>query len=124
MRKPQTLPPALRERRRYLAYEIISEEKFQLADLVNAVWMSTLNFLGELGTAKAGIWIVKDVYDPERKTGLIRCNHLYVEHVRTALALVQRIGDAPLIIRVVGISGTMKAAKKKFFGEKDLMNYS
>ena len=124
MNRPQTLPPSLCARKRYLVYEVIADEKLIFPDLANAMWHSMLNFLGENGAAKAGIWIIGDTYSQERKSGLLRCNHMYVEDVRASLALVQRIGDAPVIIRVVGISGTLKAAKKKFFGEKDLMNYA
>ncbi len=93
-------------------------------DVLNSIWHSLLNFLGEYGVGKAGIWIGKSNYDEEKQLGVIRCNHIYVEHIRTALALVERIGDSRAIVKVLGVSGTIKAAKKKFFGEVDLYSFT
>ena len=121
--RPQMLRPTLRERRRYLAFKVMSKEKIPVSDIAGAIWHSVLNFLGELGTAQANVWLVKKVYDEKNQMGLIRCNHTSVEHVRAALALVHRIGDQPVVIKVLGISGTIKAAQKKYFGEKDLASF-
>lgn len=121
--RPQTLSPTLRERRRYLAFKVISKNKIPLADISGAIWHSILNFLGELGTAQANVWLVKNVYDEKNQLGLIRCTHTAVEHVRAALALVNRIGDQRVIVKVIGVSGTIKAARKKYFGEKDLASF-
>ncbi len=122
--RPKTLPPSLRPRWRYIAYQVMSEEKVKLEDLMNTIWHSILNFLGEAGASQSGIWIIKNTYDENRQMGLIRCKHTAVEQVRTALALVQRVGDTRIVIRVLGVSGTIKTAKKKFFGERDLKNFT
>jgi len=124
IRRPAPLPPSIRGRRRYIAYQVIPEEKIPFSDLVNTIWHSLLNFLGEFGTSEADLWIVKDSFDETRQIGLIRCSHTSVEHVRSALALVQRIGDTRVVIKVLGVSGTMKAAKTKFFGEKTLTEFT
>lgn len=123
-KKPNILSPTLREKSRYLAYKVFSEKKIEFSDLVNAFWHSSLNFLGESGTANANIWIMKTTWDEENQTGMIKCSHMDVEQVRTSLALIQRIGDMPVIVSVLGISGTMKAAKSKFFGERDLTSFT
>ncbi len=122
--KPQILPPTLRDRKRYLAFKIISENKVNYYDLSNTMWHSILNFLGEFGSSESDPWIIKDSYKEDEQIGLIKCSHVSVEKVRAALALVQRIGDTRVIIQVLGISGTIKAAKKKFFGQRDLSNYT
>ena len=122
--KPQILPPTLRERKRYLAFKVISEQKLNYNDLSIAIWHAVLNFMGEFGTGEADIWIIKDSYKDDEQTGIVKCDHLAVDKVRAALALVQRIGDTRVVIRVLGISGTINATKKKFFGEKDLANYT
>ena len=116
-KRPKVLPPSLRDRTRYLAFDVISEQKILLDDLINTIWHSVLNFLGEIGTSRANIKIIKDTYDNEKQSGILRCSHEDVENVRASLALVQRIGDNRIIIRVLGISGSIKAAKMKFFGE-------
>lgn len=121
--RPQMLSPTLRERRRYMAFQVLTKADIPPSDVAGAIWHSILNFLGELGTAQSEVWLVKSVYDEKNKMGLVRCGHTAVEHVRAALALVGRIGDVPVTIKVIGISGTISAARKKYFGEKDLASY-
>ena len=121
--RPKILPPTLREKKRYLAFEIISEEKVEFGDVVNAFWHSLLNLIGEVGASRANIWFVADSWDAEKQRGLIRCDNKYVEYVRVALALIERIGDKRVIIYTLGVSGTMKAAKRKFFGERTLEDF-
>lgn len=121
---PKILPPTLRDRKRYLAYQVVSDSKLDFSEINNAIWYSVMNFMGEKGASDADIWIIRNSYEEGRKIGLVKCSHTSVEDVRTALALVQKIGENRLIIRVLGISGTMKAAKKKFFGEKDLTDFT
>lgn len=123
-KKPKPLPSSLRDRRRYIAYEVISQEKILLDDLTNTIWHSVLNFLGEQGTSTTDMWVAKDTYDEERQIGLIRCAHDSVEQIRTSLALIQRIGDTRVVFKILGISGTMNAAKMKFFGETRLTEFT
>jgi len=122
--KPNILSPTMRERRRYLVFQVVSKEKMPFSDISNGIWHSVLNFLGELGTAESEVWVIKNSWDEEKQLGIIRCEHTAVEKIRTALALVQRIGDQPVIVRVLGVSGTIKSAKKKFFGEVDLLSFA
>ena len=122
-KRPKILSSSLRGRTRYLAFDAISEQKILLDDLINTIWHSVLNFLGETGTARANIKIIKDTYDDNRQMGILRCSHDEVENVRSALALIQRIGDTRVILRVLGISGSIKAAKMKFFGESRLSEF-
>lgn len=123
MAETKTLPPTLRENKRYLAFEIISEEKIDFPDVVNAFWHSLLNMVGEVGASCANIWFVRDSWDPEKQRGLVRCDNKFVEYVRAALALIDRIGDKRIIPYTLGVSGTMKAARRKFFGERTLEDF-
>ena len=123
-KKPKPLPSSLRGRRRYIAYQVLSEDKFIFQDLTNSIWHSLLNLLGELGSAQADIWIVKDTYDEAKQIGIIRCSHDNVEKVRAALALIERIGDVRVVVKVLGISGSIKATKMKFFGETKLTEFT
>ena len=123
MDRPKPLPSTLRRRKRYIAFQVISEEKIPTNDVINSIWHSLLNFLGEYGVAKAAVWISKANYDENKNIGIIRCSHVSVEHVRASLSMIQRIGDTRAIIKVLGVSGTIKAAKKKFFDEVDLYTF-
>ncbi len=122
--RPKFLPPTLREKCRYIAYQVVSESKLIFPDLNSAIWNSVLNFLGELDSAKARVWIMKDAYSEEKQTGIIKCAHDYVERVRSALILIQRIGDVRIAIKILGVSGTIKGARTKFMPqEKTVAEY-
>jgi len=121
--RTKILPPTLREKKRYLAFEIISEEKVEFGDILNAFWHSLLNLVGEVGASHANIWFISDSWDENNQRGLIRCDNKYVEYVRAALALIERIGDNRVIPYTLGVSGTMKAARRKFFGERTLEDF-
>jgi|GEM_PF-230718 len=121
--KTKNLPPTLRENRRYLAFEIISEGKLDFGEILNAFWHSLLNLVGEVGASQANIWFVSDSWDEKNQRGLIRCDNKYVEYVRAALALIDRIGDKRVVPYTLGVSGTMKAARRKFFGERTLEDF-
>ncbi|MBU3904912.1 MAG: ribonuclease P protein component 2 [Nanoarchaeota archaeon] len=124
MDRPNHLPSTLRSKKRYIAFQVMSEKKILNDDVFNGIWHSLLNFLGEYGTAKTGFWLLKTTYIEDKQLGLIKCNHNYVEEVRAGLAVMQRIGDSRVIVKVLGVSGTIKAAQKKFFDEVDLFNFT
>ena len=121
--RPNILSPTLRPKKRYIAYQIIAEKNVSFDDFSNAVWHSTLNLLGELGTAETNLWVLQSTHDPAKQRGLIRCSPTAVENVRAALALIQRIGDGRVIVKVLGVSGTVKGARVKFFGETTLKTF-
>lgn len=123
MSGPETLPSSLREKRRYIAFEILGEEDIEFSNLVNALWHSLLNLFGEVKTGSINFWLVKDAWDEKKQRGLIKCNQNHVSQVRMSLALLDRIGDTKVSIRTLGVSGTMKSARKKYFGEKDLSDF-
>jgi ribonuclease P/MRP protein subunit POP5 len=123
-KKPKPIPASLRPTRRYIAYQVISEEKIPYADLANAIWHAILNFLGEFGVSEAEIWLVKNLYDEKKQAGIIRCSHRYLERIRAALSLVQRIGDTRVVIKVLGVSGTIKATQMKYFSETSLTEFT
>ena len=124
VKKPKPLSSSLRSRARYIAFQVISENKYIFQDLINSIWHSLLNLLGELGASEAEIWIARDIYDEKKQVGIIRCSHDKVEHVRTALALIERIGDNRMVVKVLGISGSIKATKMKFFEETKLTEFT
>lgn len=122
--KPKTLPATLREKKRYLAFEIISEKPVAFDGVVEAFWSSLLSLLGELGTAHANVWFVKDAWDVTRQRGLVRCDHTAVEKVRVALALITSIEGVRVVPHSLGVSGTMEGARKKFLGERTLKDFT
>ncbi len=121
--KPNTLPPTLRENARYLVFEIISKKDFDIAEIVDNIWQSSITLFGETGASRFSIWVPYNLYDRQRKRGIVKCAHTSVEEVRASLAAVRQIGGEPVIIHVLGVTGTILSAKKKFLGILDLKSF-
>jgi len=122
MEKPKILPPTLRMRKRYIAFEIISNKNINYNDMLNAFWDSMLELFGETGAAESHTWIIKNLYDG--KKGVLRCKYDMVEKVRAALTFIKMIGDSPIIIKVLGVTGTIKTCKIKYLGFKSLEDFT
>jgi ribonuclease P/MRP protein subunit POP5 len=104
----KSLLPSLRERNRYVKIKVISEEKISYSDLESAIFNTLLNFYGELNLANMSVWILKNTYDENEQTLIIRCNNKSVDKLIAGLGLISRLGDIRIILKVLGISGTIK----------------
>jgi ribonuclease P/MRP protein subunit POP5 len=120
---PKLLPPTLRPTKRYVAFEIISEQPVQYKEFINAVWTSMFNLLGEMGSSEAKIWFVHNLYDEKAQKGLLKCTHDSVEKVRVVLSLIQIISEVKAIVKIMGVTGTIKSARTKYLSIKDLTSF-
>lgn len=111
------LPPALRSQKRYIAFEVISEQSVKYEDLTNAILGSAISFLGELGSSEAKIWLIQNLYDAETQRGIVKCSNDYVEHMRAVLSLITFVGETKAVIRIIGVTGTIKSAKIKYLSK-------
>ncbi len=123
MAEPKLLPPTLRPTKRYIAFEIISEQPVQYNEFTNAVWVSMFNFLGELGSSEAKIWFIHNLYDDKTQKGLLKCTHDSVEKIRAILSLIQIISETKVIVKIMGVTGTIKSARTKYLAIKDLRSF-
>lgn len=117
MKGLKPLLPSLKEKKRYLAFEIVSKSKIKaFSEVSKAIWASTLSYAGTKGTAKMGIWVFPETYNPEKQRGLIRVGHKHLEELKAALALITLIEQQPAIIRSIGASGILAKAEQKYLG--------
>lgn len=100
-----------REKRRYLALRVVSEQPIDEGTLLNAVKDSVRRLFGEYGASKTNLKMIS--YIPEKRQFVIRCSHTMLEKVRASIASIIEINDKPTTIHVVGVSGTLKALSKK-----------
>ena len=111
------LMPSLRERKRYLSFEILSESPIKDFTTVEAaIQDKSLEFIGELGCAEAGIMILKDKYDQQNQRGVIRVNNKNLNKLRATLALIGQIDNTDVIVRSVGASGMLNKAEQYIAG--------
>ena len=107
--------PSLRERKRYVVFKILSNKRIKDSSQVSkAIWRYTASFMGALGQAEAGIWVLEDKWNSEKQTGMIKVGHKHVNELKASLALIDTIDDEPVIVQSTGTSGIMKKATKKF----------
>ncbi len=98
--------PTLKEKKRYIVFEVISEEE---QDIRTTAEKTMQAFLGKLLINKSGARVIKT----EKNKGIIRVNHNFVNEVKASF-VVSNIPET--IIRSIKTSGTLKKAKK-FIGE-------
>ncbi len=100
-----------RERRRYLALEVQSEQPLNERTAMEAVEASVQRLFGEYGASQANLKLIK--YIPQKGQLVIRCSHKALEKVRAAITSTIEINEKTAAIHVVGVSGTLKALAKK-----------
>jgi ribonuclease P/MRP protein subunit POP5 len=109
------LPPSLRERRRYLRFEVMSERELDKRELLKEIWDSMYSLYGDVGASESKLWLidyhVRESTNRNRSVGTLRCAHDRVDEVRAALACINAVNDARIGIRVIKTSGTIKGVK-------------
>jgi len=56
-------------------------------------------------------------YDVEKGLGMLLCDHKSVEKIRSTFGNVQNKSQGKTTIHVIGVSGTIKALKRKFLSK-------
>ncbi len=104
----KALLPSLKERKRYLVFEVISKSKIDDFKAVkDEIAASMASLIGDIGMAGASIQFIKE----RENKGLIMLNHNFLDHLRASLALVRTIKGVPALLRSVGVSGMINKAE-------------
>ncbi len=107
--------PSLREKKRYLVFEVISKQKVDnIHDVSQAITENALMFLGHLGMAKAGAIVLKDKWNKDKQRGIIKVNNKEVDNLKAALTFTEKVGNKEAIVKSVGVSGILKKAEDKY----------
>ena len=97
MAKLKPVLPSLREKKRYLVFEIISKKPVkEFSGVSKAIWKSILDLSGVLGASKAGIWLLGDKFNKDKQTGIIKVNHKNVDLLKAALCVMMTAPRGPL----------------------------
>ncbi len=109
MKKIKALQPSLREKKRYVVFEILSKTKVQLfKNIAKAIQFSYKNLFGDIGLGSAGLIVLPDKYNSEFQRGIIKVNHKHLDHLRAALALIQEVEEQEVIVQSISASGILK----------------
>ena len=103
--KLKPLLPSLKEKKRYVAFKVLSKTKQGYNPIKDAIKTSLKMYIGELGTSKAGLIFVDKLYDPETQAGVVRVSNKYQDHLKASFALIKNINKEPVIIKSIKSSG-------------------
>ncbi|OIO62839.1 hypothetical protein AUJ69_02060 [Candidatus Woesearchaeota archaeon CG1_02_47_18] len=110
------LRPSLRERKRYVVFEVISRSGVRdVKAICKAIRAAFLEFAGRIGRAAASLHVMDKEFNEEKQRGIIRINHCFVDHLRASTTFIRKIGRTKVILKSVGVSGILKKARKRYF---------
>lgn len=98
----------LRERKRYLAFEVIAEKELSWHAIQAAIKNAVLFYSGIQGIAAAGLVFVKN----NKNKGVVRIAHTAVQPLRQAFLFIQKIENVPVIVKSMTVSGVLNKAGK------------
>lgn len=110
--KTKPLLPSLREKKRYLAFEIISRHRLAKNTVMTSLRQNILQMLGIFESAQAGLMFLPDKYDSTKQRGILRVNHNYLDRVKASFCFIKSIDNKAVIIRSLGASGMINKATK------------
>ena len=109
MQKLKPMMPTLRERKRYVVYRVLSKRHVK-KDLSSDIIVKLRSLLGVFDSASAGVLNVE--YNQAKQKGILRVSHTSLDKVRAGLAMLSM--GAESLIQVIGVSGTLNVARKKY----------
>ncbi|MDD1721034.1 MAG: hypothetical protein LUP95_03510 [Euryarchaeota archaeon] len=104
------LSPTLRDKYRYIAFVVSSEERVTVSSFIKELTEASLGLFGAVG---ASAFAIKTISFDGFK-GLLRCNYKHVDQVRAVLSSISRIGNARICIVVLGTAGSIRSATEKY----------
>ena len=96
-----------RIKRRYLALQLECEGVPSDREIMDAVWAAVTRLYGEVGASLTGLALID--FDVERKVVVIRTLLASLPSVRASLATVTIVAGGTASVRVLAVSGTLKA---------------
>ncbi|HOV82410.1 MAG TPA: Rpp14/Pop5 family protein [Methanothrix sp.] len=102
--------PVLRERRRYMAFEIEAEGEISSKELMGEIHSSQLSLFGDIGAGQNRLRLI--FFDGRR--GLLRFGHRREMETRASLASIRSVRGVRAALHTKGIAGTIKSAREKY----------
>ena len=102
-----TLLPTLRERKQYLAFEVIADKELSWESIRKAVTLAIKNYIGLEGMSHAGIMFVKN----SKNKSIMKIQNDYVAKVRAAFLFIKEIDNQKVIVKSIRASGMLNKLK-------------
>jgi RNase P/RNase MRP subunit POP5 len=106
------LKPSMRDKERYVAFEMISKESLPgNADRLLVAEVKAL--LGVFQSAKAKVTPMK--YNPEKQRGIIRVERKYQDTLKSCFVMINNLNKQNVLIRTIRISGMISKLKELIY---------
>lgn len=99
----------MRDKKRYMAYEIMSKKPIQMAD--KALIAKIKELLGVFMAGDAGVMNVK--FNPKSQKGVLRVDRKFVDNIRSCFVMIKDLNNEKVLIRTIKVSGMIHKAKKE-----------
>ena len=106
MARIKPLLPTLRERKRYLAFEVVADKELSWSAIKKAVFDAMKEYVGIDGISDAGLLFVKN----NGNKGILRVSHTSLNKVRAALIFIKNIDSQKVMVKSIGASGMLNKA--------------
>ncbi len=97
------LLPTLKDRKRYLAFEVVAEKELAWESIRKSITLAVKNYIGLDGMAMAGLQFVKN----NKNKGIVRMNHDYLNKVRASILFIREIDNQKVIVKSIRSSGIL-----------------
>jgi ribonuclease P/MRP protein subunit POP5 len=105
----KAIPLSLRDRKRYLVFELISSEFLSVKAVNSAIKNLLPELFGSLGLGKMNFQFIE--FNEKTRKGILKCKHTAIEDLKTAVLLLKEINKTKVIPRTLKVSGTLKKAR-------------
>ena len=106
MAKP--LLPTLKEKKRYIAFQVLAERNVSFEESKKAIVQSAETLFGHVGVAKMGLSVLRPRYEANK--GILRVAHTHQHQARMALCFIDHVGREACSMRSLVSSGILKKA--------------
>ena len=111
--KLKPILPTLRDKKRFIKIEIESCEKFDFQNLSSGFSKVLFKFLGFFKFANSQIWILKDKFDFEKQTFVMKTSLKEKDLVVGCISLLTSLNSKSCNMKILRISGTLKGVEKE-----------
>lgn len=102
----KTPKPTMRERNRYVAFELKCGRRCTRDETAKAVWSTLMRLMGESGTASLSLWVMD--WNEERQNGILKACHTCIRDLKAGLAMLESVNGSKAAVRVLGVGGTLR----------------
>ena len=102
----------IRDKRRYIAFEIDSNDALTKEDVISLILNEFMKNFGEYEGAKASLYVVS--FDENKKKGILKVNLGSFKKALATLATIRYFKKKDIRIKIIGVSGTIRKCKRKY----------